>query len=235
MRKSNAPQKCFQVTKKQPEPAECALSYSIVQIFPSLWTWFLPECYHQFTRVRLQYHFKHTPPPHEKDLWGDWEKKEEYNRLQIPTVTIRPIQRKDLLLHSPCNALNIILPHPSCWQMEFMFNSRFVSTDVQEQTAIMKYSKKKQKCRTDSILDYLNMFIPIKRTCCVTLKNLCSNFPLRLYCIKVHFSGCDDAACIGFTNALDLPLFPLLLSEPHTAREHYHTDTWMALKRCQKG
>lgn len=88
--------------------------------------------------------------------------------------------------------------------MEFMFNSRFVSTDVQEQTAIMKYSKKKQKCRTDSILDYLNMFIPIKRTCCVTLKNLCSNFPLRLYCIKVHFSGCDDAACIGFTNALDL-------------------------------
>lgn len=68
----------------------------------------------------------------------------------------------------------------------------------------MKYSKKKQKCRTDSILDYLNMFIPIKRTCCVTLKNLCSNFPLRLYCIKVHFSGCDDAACIGFTNALDL-------------------------------
>lgn len=26
--------------------------------------------------------------------------------------------------------------------MEFMFNSRFVSTDVQEQTAIMKYSKK---------------------------------------------------------------------------------------------
>lgn len=46
--------------------------------------------------------------------------------------------------------------------------------------------------------------------------------------------------CIAFLEMPGLLLFLLLLllllHEWHAAaREHYHSNTWMALKRCQKG
>lgn len=118
--------------------------------------------------------------------------------------------------------------------MRFMLNSRSVSTDIQQKTPQKTASEILRKSQTAHIIQFwiwvISFMLIVKgleRSWCVTSKNACSSSPLRLNCMKVHFTGCD-AALKGFTDAPDPLLFPQSLHEAHTAREHYRADTRMA-------
>lgn len=117
--------------------------------------------------------------------------------------------------------------------MQCMLNSKFVSTDVQHKMALTKYSKSKTdygiQIRTGVIFKFLI------RSWCVTLKNACGNSPLRLYCFKVLFSGCD-AALYWIYKCSGSPLLTAATRATQCTRtlSHWHMDGTQAMSKGLK-
>lgn len=69
----------------------------------------------------------------------------------------------------------------------------------------------------------------LERSWCVTSNNVCSYSPLRLYCMKVHFSGCDAALHRIYKRSRSPPLPTVATRASRCTRtlSHWHMDgTW---------
>lgn len=69
----------------------------------------------------------------------------------------------------------------------------------------------------------------LERSWCVTSNNVCSYSPLRLYCMKVHFSGCDAALHRIYKRSRSPPLPTVATRASRCTRtlSRWHMDgTW---------
>lgn len=76
----------------------------------------------------------------------------------------------------------------------------------------------------------------LERSWCVTLKNACSNPPLRLHCTKVHFSGCDAALYWIYKRSRSPPLPSVATRASDCTRtlSHWHMDGTQAMSKGLK-
>lgn len=118
-----------------------------------------------------------------------------------------------------------------------MFNYWFVSTDVRRGTDSIKIQKDHTQIRNTGSFFHADCKEDCKRSWCVTLKEMLVAIPpLRLDCIKVHFSGCDAALYWIYKRSGSPPLSTAATRATHCTRtlSHWHMDGTQAMSKGLK-
>ena len=205
----------------------------------SLWDKCKLLCY-QSTRVRLQYHFKHST-------------QRPLIRRRRSTRGLEGIQKTvDFCSNNQACGRRAARTQP-CWCIKHYFPTSKLLTDA-VRVCNSRFNVRHEKNTTLIKMQWSQTQIWIwvnfppgvvirgwQRSWCVTSKKACSNPPTEALQYQGPLLRLRCCCFVLDLQTLRIPLLspppppPRLPRQPHAARGHHSTDTWTALHRCQKG